>query len=126
MARQECILTARSVEAAIRRGTGKHGDGGGLYLILKGSRQGWSFCFTFQGRGREMGLGAYPAVTLAEARKARDKWRKVLNEGANPIEVREASKKAPPGKRTFGQVADEFLAGRIKTGVWRHEKTPHQ
>ena len=35
-----------------------------------------------------MGLGSYPLTSLAEARERRDKWRKVLMDGRNPIEVR--------------------------------------
>ena len=48
---------------------GRHGDGGGLALSVgpTGSKS-WVFIWTRSGRKREMGLGAYPAVGLAQAR----------------------------------------------------------
>ena len=35
-----------------------------------------------------MGLGSYPAVTLAEVRKVRDKWAGVLSGGKDPVTER--------------------------------------
>jgi Arm DNA-binding domain len=80
---------------------GRHSDGGGLYLYLsKDSRRSWVYLFAWQGRQCEMGLGSYPLTSLAEARERRDKWRKVLMDGRNPIEVRRSG----TGKagQTFG------------------------
>ena len=36
-----------------------------------------------------MGLGPYPATTLAEARRTRDKWESALRDGRDPMSVRE-------------------------------------
>ncbi|OSQ44932.1 integrase [Marivita geojedonensis] len=41
-----------------------------------------------------MGLGGFPTVSLAEARKLRDRWRKVAAAGRNPIREREAERRA--------------------------------
>ncbi|OSQ46763.1 integrase [Marivita geojedonensis] len=41
-----------------------------------------------------MGLGGFPNVSLAEARKLRDRWRKVAAAGRNPIREREAEQRA--------------------------------
>jgi hypothetical protein len=57
-------------------------------------------------------------TTLAEARDLRDKWRKVLMDGRNPIEARRSG----TGKagQTFGLCVAEFLA--TKSPQWRNAK----
>jgi integrase len=124
--RKERILTARAIEGAIKSGKAqKIYDGGGLILGLKAGRCSWAYCYTWQARGRQMGLGAYPAVSLAEARELRDKWRRVLLvEGRDPIEARGESSRPAPDRKTFGQVAEELI--RAKAPEWRHPKTEHQ
>ncbi|MEM9971432.1 MAG: Arm DNA-binding domain-containing protein, partial [Pseudomonadota bacterium] len=45
---------------------GKHGDGGGLWFHKRPDGGGqWVLRVTVHRRRREMGLGAYPAVSLA-------------------------------------------------------------
>ena len=55
---------------------GKYCDGDGLWFVknLNGSGK-WFFRFVIHKRRREMGLGAFPAVTLKEARTIADEWR---------------------------------------------------
>ena len=57
---------------------GKHSDGGGLWLIKRedGGAQ-WMQRVTVHGRRREMGLGGFPSVGLATARKLSERWRAV-------------------------------------------------
>ena len=45
----------------------------------------WLYRYSLSGQRREMGLGSYPDVGLADARKARDKWAAVLSGGLDPI-----------------------------------------
>jgi integrase len=54
----------------------------------------WVLRVTVHGRRREMGLGGYPALGLAEARKVADRWRKVAKQGRDPIKEREAEERA--------------------------------
>ena len=55
-------LTDRQVRAA---SVGRHADANGLYLVVTASdRRNWVFRFQMNGRRRDMGLGAYPAVSL--------------------------------------------------------------
>lgn len=67
---------------------GKLFDGDGLILNKKGSGGKWVYRYSFLKKRREMGLGAYPTVSLADARKARDRWASELAAGRDPIEVR--------------------------------------
>ena len=46
-------------------------DGGGLYLqVARAGSRSWVFRFSLGGKRREMGLGPYPGVSLAAARKS--------------------------------------------------------
>ena len=50
-----------AVTVATSKGAGMYADGGGLYLQISNSgSKSWVFRFRFQGRRREMGLGALP------------------------------------------------------------------
>jgi hypothetical protein len=48
---------------------GLHHDGRGLYLQVKNGGKSWVFRYMLNGKSRYMGLGPYPGVTLAEARR---------------------------------------------------------
>lgn len=82
-------LSAAKVRSA---GPGKHSDGGGLYLYRLASGDQWVFRFTISGKRKEMGLGGYPGVTLAQAREQADVYRAIAKNGGNPIEVRNSEK----------------------------------
>ncbi len=60
-------------------------DGGGLTLVVSpaGGRL-WRFRYRWQGREKQLALGAYPAVGLAEAREGRDKARQALAANRDP------------------------------------------
>lgn len=51
-------------------------------------RSGWVLRVTAHGHRREMGLGAYPAVTLAEARRKAEDARTLTRFGKDPIKER--------------------------------------
>ena len=74
---------------------GKHCDGAGLWLIQRedGGAQ-WVLRVTVHGRRREMGLGGYPALGLADARKLASRWRDVAAVGRDPIKERQAEDRA--------------------------------
>ena len=74
---------------------GKHCDGAGLWLIKRedGGAQ-WVLRVTVHGRRREMGLGGYPAIGLAAARKLAERWRNVAAAGRDPVKERGAEERA--------------------------------
>jgi len=74
---------------------GKHCDGGGLWLIKRddGGAQ-WVQRVTVHGRRREMGLGGFPSLGLADARKLSERWRNVATNGRDPIKERQAEDRA--------------------------------
>jgi integrase len=85
-------LTATFMKAPT---VGKHCDGAGLWLVVRddGGAQ-WVLRVTVHGRRREMGLGGYPALGLAQARKLAGRWRDVAAAGRDPIKEREAEERA--------------------------------
>lgn len=85
-------LSAQFVKTAP---VGKHCDGAGLWLVKRddGGAQ-WVLRVTVHGRRREMGLGGFPALSLADARKLGERWRKVAAAGRDPIKEREAEDRA--------------------------------
>ena len=67
----------------------KYHAGGGLYFFKSSDITGkWSFRYTRYGRAQEMGLGAYPAITLTAARQQRDNMRTLLSKNINPLDER--------------------------------------
>src|SRR3954470_15214223 len=81
-------LTAAEVRHAP---AGRHGDGRGLYLEVKGSgSRSWVLRYERQCRERWMGLGSAEFVTLAEAREIAFEARRGLRHGVDPLEARKA------------------------------------
>lgn len=118
MARALNILN--DVKAKNIKKAGRHSDGGGLYLnVAKGGSKSWLFMWTRDGKRREMGLGAYPAIGLAAARAAATKFREVVALGGDPI-----ADKAKEEEPTFARCAEMFLE-TMKSG-WRNEKHQDQ
>lgn len=88
--------TNRISPAFIRKAPpGKWCDGAGLWLVVRedGGAQ-WVLRVTVHGRRREMGLGGYPSLGLAEARKLAERWRNVVAMGRDPVKERQAEARA--------------------------------
>jgi integrase len=121
MTREVGILNARKVETLTE--TGRHADGGNLYLSISGNGgKRWTFFYRFKGARKEMGLGsaAKGQVSLADARKAAGDARKLVNDGIDPLAAREARKQAERVIPAFGAFADEYLASH--RSKFRNEK----
>ncbi len=73
-----------------------HHDGGGLYFkVAKGGSKSWVHRATIGGKVRDMGLGGYPAVTLAAARKAAAENRAAIAAGRDPLAEKRAAVPLP-------------------------------
>jgi integrase len=104
---------------------GRYGDGNGLYLqISHWQTKSWCLRYQLGGRSRDMGLGAVSDVTLAEARDKARAARRMLIDGDDPIDARQAKKQAIAAelaKRvTFREAAQKYIESH-KAG-WRNEK----
>jgi integrase len=105
---------------------GMHADGGGLYLqVSRFGTKSWIYRYMLDGRRREMGLGPYPAVSLAVAReKAAECRRMAKGERIDPIAARKAQreqKRLDAAKMTtFRQCGDAHVTA--KEAGWRNPK----
>ena len=115
-------LTHAYVSAIKKAGT--HGDGygsKGLSLVVrprakKGVRKSWTQRIQIQGKTRQVGLGAFPDVLLAEARdKAADNWKRA-RQGEDILQP-------PPTIPTVAQGFEEVIKQR--KGGWDGERTEY-
>ena len=80
-------LTARFAATVTK--PGRHGDGNGLYLLVKPSgAKSWVLRTVVRGRRCDIGLGGYPLVSLGEARVAAFEHRKLARAGGDPLALR--------------------------------------
>ena len=98
----------------------KVSDSKGLYLQVnpQGSKL-WRLKYRIHGKERKLALGAYPEVSLAEAREARDAARKQLAQSIDPSSVKreariEASLRA---RNSFAHVADDLIQKKTREGL---------
>ncbi len=107
----------RSLKPAIR--PAKFSDGGGLHVLVtpQGSRL-WRLAYRFAGKQKLLALGAYPAVTLGDARTLRDDAKRLLAKGLDPsTEARRAKQqKSAASANTFEMIANEFLTKTEREG----------
>lgn len=114
------VLTVKAIAASK---SAKLRDGGGLYLVSKGSGRYWIFSYTFAGLRREMGLGPLHTVGLAEARDKAESARKLVRSGIDPLAAKREADEQSPKATTFGAYADAFIDAAVKAGRWRGAKT---
>ena len=64
---------------------GLYSDGGGLNLrIAPGGSKRWVLRLQIDGKRRDLGLGGYPAVSLANARRKAESMREIAADGRDP------------------------------------------
>ena len=95
---------------------GLHGDGGTLYLaVAPGGSKSWIQRLTVDGVRRDIGLGGFPLVTLAEARDKAFENRRLARRGGDPLADKRKAK-VP----TFREATERtFEANRAR---WRNGK----
>jgi hypothetical protein len=97
-------------------------DGNGLHLMVtpQGSKL-WRLRYRFGGKQNLMSLGAFPAVSLADARGKRDEAQKLLANGINPSDQKRQEKLVAEvaGRNTFLAVAEEHIQ-RLKDQKMAH------
>ncbi len=101
---------------------GRYTDGRGnlVFVVSPTGAKRWLFRYQRNGLRREVGLGPYPVVTLAEARDLALEMRRALQRGDDPKSV---LRKAPCGP-TFREAAEAFI--EAKKAEWRNAKHRQQ
>ncbi len=93
----------------------------GLYIQIGANRTAaWIFRFTFSEKRREMGLGSYPEVTLAEAGEKAGEARRLIAQGEDPITLRQAAKREEQAVWTFKAAAAQYIEAHA--AGWRNAK----
>jgi hypothetical protein len=89
----------------------KLADGEGLYVLVRpnGSKL-WRLKYRFGGKEKLLSLGAYPDVSLAEARLRRAEAKVALGEGRDP-----GARDAPARGTTFEEAARAWHANRLSS-----------
>ncbi|BAP77788.1 site-specific recombinase phage integrasefamily protein [Pseudomonas sp. MT-1] len=87
-------------------------DGQGLYLeVTPNGSKLWRLKYRFDGKEKRLALGAYPAVSLQQARQRRTEAREQLAQGADPSAKKKAAKQAQRADGvTFETLAREWYA----------------
>ncbi len=103
--------------------TRKVSDSGGLYLeISPAGGRWWRWKYRFAGKEKRLSFGVYPAVSLREARDARDAARKMLLRGIDPSADRKAAKleKIDRAANDFESVTREWFGKNSPGWVESH------
>ncbi len=99
----------------------KLSDAGGLFLfVAPAGGKLWRLAYRFDGKQKTLSFGAYPTITLLEARTKRDQAKKLLANDQDPSELSKLDKaeKQANNANTFELWANRWLAH------WRVDKSP--
>lgn len=118
-------LTVRGIEAIKKPGLyPDHGHKGLYFRFTETGGRSWVFRYYPKGKIRSMGLGAYPLVTLAEARDMSIDCRRDLKAGRDPIDLRRAkqaeARTVVTNTPTFAECARRFIADN--EAGWKNDK----
>ena len=107
-------LSATRVKAL--RDAGRYSDGDGLHLFIsRAGGKSWVQRVTIDGRRRDIGLGGYPTVSLAQARKRATDNRAAIADGKDPV-----ADKRKPAVITFSRAA--HAVHEVNRPRWRNER----
>ena len=99
-------LTAQYLNSNLTAGRHYDDSGTGLHIhVRKSGSKSWSQKLRFAGKQIELGLGSYPTVPLAEARRMAAENKALVAQGINPKAERKQTTITP----TFSQLMDEAL-----------------
>lgn len=129
MPRQAKELTAIEVRRLTDPGMHFVGTVPGLALqVTDSGARTWVLRATVGAKRREMGLGGYPAVTLADAHRKAREARETIAKGVDPIDAARAARSelraAQAAALTFEQCAAAYIAAH-RAG-WRNAKHAQQ
>ena len=120
------VLSATKVKTLTTPGT--YTDGATLTLRVSDTgNKRWVQRITIDGKQRNIGLGAYPAVGLAEARERTQENARAIRQGRNPIKEKRAARERLE-EQDFIPAFREAAAAVIEIyrPTWKNDKTAKQ
>lgn len=101
----------------------KVSDSHGLYLLVKpGGSRLWYLKYRINGKESRIALGAYPAVSLSDARQQREGIRKMLALNINPAQQRAAERGSRMQEKMFKSVALSGTVARKMVAEYRRSR----
>lgn len=94
----------------------KMAAGQGMFLLVNpnGSKL-WRLKYRLEGKEKLLSLGAYPEVTLAQARLKREEARKQISEGVDPNELKKEKRQQKKAEAlTFKVIAERWFRGNTE------------
>lgn len=122
-------LSALEVKRLVKPGYHAVGEVPGLCLqVVESGARTWVLRVTVGSKRREMGLGGYPAVTLADARTKARELRERASDGADPVAERLAARSARRAAQAAAMTFDECAKAYITAQApgWRNPKHRQQ
>ena len=129
MGERKAELTDMAVRNIKRRGINFVGGATGLGLnVSETGGRSWVLRYQVSGKRRDMGLGGYPDITLAQARESARAARAKLVQGIDPVEDIRLIRSRLIAKReaeiTFGESAKQYVDAH--EDGWRNVKHVQQ
>lgn len=122
MPKQTKELGALEVRRITEPGRHPVGTVPGLMLLVRNNGvKGWVLRAVIRGKRADIGLGGYPAVTLADAVKAAREMREGIAKGEDPRAEKRAAKAA---LMTFSKAAGEYI--KLHRAGWKNAKHAQQ
>lgn len=116
-------IRIRQTKPAVR--PQKLADGNGLYLEVRpnGSKL-WRYRYRIEGRFNLYAIGAYPALSLADARAEHLRARDLVKRGVHPAHERARTRSEATSRNadTFKVIAEEWISEKQKTWTPYYEK----
>ena len=123
--RKQQALSAAMVRTVNRPGMYADGNGLNLKVVSSGAKR-WVQRVTIGGKRHNLGLGGYPAVSLAEARELAAENQRAIRQGRDPLAEKhqaEEDLRRPPVP-AFTQAAEQVIEMRRPT--WSNTKHASQ
>ncbi|MDP5207243.1 integrase arm-type DNA-binding domain-containing protein, partial [Alishewanella sp. SMS9] len=102
----------------------KLSDERGMFLLVtKSGGKLWRLKYRFDGREKALAIGAYPDLSLKDAREIRDKARNKLAKGIDPSAEKQAKKLSSTlsAENSFELIAREWFAARMAEKSATHQ-----
>lgn len=118
-------LKCRAASCPTGKARERYTDDGGLYLeVASSGSKLWRWKYRHDKKERRMALGSYPDVSLADARRERDKGREVLRSGVDPVIARQDAKEAAQAAKRVALENNFEAVARAWFEHWKGPKSP--
>ena len=109
---------------------GKHAVGGvpGLMFQVNGGSRSWIYRYMLNGKRRDMGLGPYPAVTLAKAKESARFVKDRAAQGYDPLQEKIEEQARIRAERATMKSFKDAMTGYLndKSPEWKNNKHRQQ